>query len=488
MVKCAKELLNEYYLDLWGVDPAEKFQIEYVDAKQFLTPERLDLVFKLFYIDCKVKKKDMTYAVELYTAHIRAFSKGSFVEPGKEEKNTIEKYLDTFDDLIETLPKTGFSAEKSVVPVSADGNILDGSHRTAVAIYFDLKIPIIHINKECDVYDHRFFNREGLPSEYLEFAAYKYVIYSKKAFIACIWPAAKNAGKRLEAEELIRNSSKIIYKKEFLLTKSGLHSFMIHTYGLGRPNDAWAGDDNDCFNGLNKKAEWCFSANSSVIVYALTGLTLDKVVELKESIRNLFGIENHSVHITDTEYEAEVLAQVAYNDNSIDLLNYGCPFKYESFVRQTSRFREYVLSNGRSFDDYVMGKASLLSLYGIKNVRETDCCVEFPEALKIEGIKSIESSSELDAAFLNPKNYLFFRNQKYISIGSLSSCKAIRKLFKPLSFVEKAFYYYRKIQVYLNYSENKAFIIKKLQSSKCGNAFLSLFAGTKRILLKIRKS
>ena len=90
MIAC--EVFSEYYIKDWKIDPKEELQIEYVDAKNFLMPERIDLACKLYYIDCYEKKIGLDYAKELYTEHIRAFSGGTFIEPGMEEKNSIKKY------------------------------------------------------------------------------------------------------------------------------------------------------------------------------------------------------------------------------------------------------------------------------------------------------------------------------------------------------------------------------------------------------------
>ena len=145
MTIVAKDALSSFFLEGWNLDKNQVFEIKKYRAKEFLRAERIDLVCKLYYIDCREKKENLEFARQLYTEHIKAFSEGSFTEPGSEEKNTIQKYLDTFDQLIDNIKNDGFNQDISVIPISSDGSILDGSHRTAIAIYYDLYLPVIEI-------------------------------------------------------------------------------------------------------------------------------------------------------------------------------------------------------------------------------------------------------------------------------------------------------------------------------------------------------
>ena len=75
---------------------------------------------------------------ELYDKHIEAFSAGSYNEPGNDEKNSIKKYIDTFEVLIKNIKKSGIDETISVIPVGKNNEIMDGAHRTAIASYFNL--------------------------------------------------------------------------------------------------------------------------------------------------------------------------------------------------------------------------------------------------------------------------------------------------------------------------------------------------------------
>src|SRR5699024_12464080 len=65
-----------------------------IPAIKLLKNTRFDLGFKLYYLSLQDKDKD--FAEKIYKEHIRAITKGKYIEYGNENKNTIEKYLDDF--------------------------------------------------------------------------------------------------------------------------------------------------------------------------------------------------------------------------------------------------------------------------------------------------------------------------------------------------------------------------------------------------------
>ncbi len=49
--------------------------------------------------------KDVRFAKEIYKDHIRAFSLGKFTEPGNEEKNSIERFIEEFQKTFKDIKK-----------------------------------------------------------------------------------------------------------------------------------------------------------------------------------------------------------------------------------------------------------------------------------------------------------------------------------------------------------------------------------------------
>ena len=197
MKKRIEELLPEFFINGWKLDRNQKLEVEYVDGTAFLKSERLDLVSKLFYIDSREKKRNIQLAKELYREHLRAFTKGTFQEPGSEEKNSLQQYYRAFDELIEDAKMHGLCAERSVVPVGNNDSILDGSHRTAIAIYYHLPLPVVRISGIQKTYNYEFFKSRGLKQRYLDFMAYLFLLYSENSYVAFLWPRADRRRKRI---------------------------------------------------------------------------------------------------------------------------------------------------------------------------------------------------------------------------------------------------------------------------------------------------
>ena len=421
----AKNVLSEFYLNAWNVNENELLEIELVNAKQFLRPERIDLICKLFYIDSKINNKGVQFARELYTEHIRAFSDGTFTELEKPEKNTIEKYLSCFDELINTCPKTGILSSKSVIPVGDDNNILDGSHRTSIAIFFNLPLPIVRIKNVRVNYNFQFFKEHGLSEFYLDFMAMKYVYYSSSTYIACVWPVAYNEEKLIETETIIKQEASIIYRKELSLNYHGLYHLMIHAYGNGRDVDKWAGSEQDGFIGITENAMKSFLCGKKTVVYLLGNSCLDKIVSMKKRIRNIYNLGNSSIHCTDYDDETMIIAQTVFNKNSIDLLNNGEPFRYSNFVSIIRLLKDLIIENNLIFDNFVLGEHAVYSLYGLCDLDsveyyEKNSFVIIPEFENKYFMVSTEKSQELlDNIVNNPNFYLYYRGIKYLSFDAI---------------------------------------------------------------------
>ena len=441
MIKQAKDILPKYNIQAWGINPNTELKIEYVDPNQFLTAERIDLICKLIYIDCKVRKINLKFARYLYKEHIRAFSGGTFNEPGNEEKNSIDKYFECFNAMIDSIPKEGLSYEKSVVGVANKNHILDGSHRTAIAIYFKLKLPIVHIEtKAIYNYDYSFFLSNGMSSDCLDYLAYQFVRYSNNVFTLCLWPRAKDYEKRRVAEKLISDSAAIVYKKELRLNYNGLFHLMIHAYGNGREEDKWAGSVENGFLGLHEKVKCCYEKNQLTTVYVLSNTSLEKIVEIKDEIRKLYEIQKHSVHVTDTKNEAIAISQVVLNNNSIDLLNYGEPFKFHEFANTIESFRISRLNSALPLENFEFDYNSVLALYGLKDT-DNITSIFFKDGFyySLDSHNRIITLQNMDDVFFDPANYLFFRGLKYVSIHGAKSINKKKNVLLEILLVIKRF-------------------------------------------------
>ncbi len=389
----ASTCISKYFLDAWGIDAEALLETETISPKALLNVNRFDLACKLYYIDCLETGTEIEFAKSLYQAHLEAFSDGTFIEPGLSTKNSVQDYFDTFHRLIADIRNDGFDSSQSIVPVGENGVILDGAHRVAIAIYYDIPLTVVYIPGQTCNYDYAYFREKGLPEKYLDHMAYQYIRFSDCVYAACFWPAAYDAAKLARAEELIRTAADVVYQKDVQLNYHGIEQLMISFYR----HMEWTGTIDNGFSGVAVKAKECYRNNAPTTVYVISGAPIEQILELKQRIRDIYSIGNSSVHITDTLAEAIETGKILLHQNSIDFMNYGDPFRDIDFTKAFVRKAETRQS--------CASMETTLALYGIGDHR-------------------YRSDYEKAVDFQRPDDYFYYWG---VCLPSLNYVKAAKK-------------------------------------------------------------
>lgn len=171
--------ISRYLKEYYHLKEDSVYETEYIDAKRLLVPGRFDLGAKLYYIQAVMENRNRTLAEVLYGEHILAFQDGIVQEAGNPEKSGMDRYFRTFDRLIEVFRSGSFDSEEEWIPVDQSGQILDGAHRTACAVYFNRKVKIVRLHSvKGRTFDYRFFRNRGLAKGYQEMMVAALVRYS----------------------------------------------------------------------------------------------------------------------------------------------------------------------------------------------------------------------------------------------------------------------------------------------------------------------
>jgi len=131
----------------------------------------------------------------------------------------------------------------------------------------------------------------------------KFVEYALNVHIAFLWPIQKD--KNIAIETIIPN---IVYIKKIQLNPNGAHNLLSQIYY----GEEWLGNIENNFSGVNGKLVECFKTFDSFEVIAFQAESLEKVLKIKDNIREVFNVGKHSVHITDTKEEAIRIARVIF--------------------------------------------------------------------------------------------------------------------------------------------------------------------------------
>lgn len=405
-MKFPYDLLSENFINTHEIDQNREYPIYEIRARELLKPERIDLAAKLAYIESKVKNIDIEYAKEIYEKHLEAFSEGYFTEPGDENKNSLNKYFQVFDDLIDSMQQNGFDRNKSFIPIGRGQTILDGAHRTACAIYFDLTVTVIEFEEYSVNFGYQYFRKRNLSEEILKEMTLFYVQYAeKKLYCACLWPIIRDRGQKKAFEE-IEITSRVLYSCKVDLQYKGLRNFMLQIYG----HQEWVGTLENHYSGLPGKVDACYYPNENTMVVIFEAGDLDEVLRLKECIREQFQLGKHVLHISDSVGETKLMVNLLMNENSVHALNYGNPDKNIGFIPKLKMMPEYKLLSPEATLDY----------YGIK-----DCRFHLSEA-----------------DTLNPRKYFVFENRKLSGLSETnevySDSQELRKLLNSTRVSEKS--------------------------------------------------
>lgn len=415
--------LTEYFIRENGVDISKKYEIGRVPARSLICANRFDLMAKWTYIDARERGISLDFATRVYKDNINAFSCGSFIEPGVKDKDSFQKYLDTFNNLIDDIKGEGFNENKSIIPVGMNGSIFDGSHRVAIAAYFDKEVTIVRFSEKnpANDYDYRYFRKYLMSDANMGLMARYYVSVKKSCYFACIWPAA-NRSKIGEAEAIIEKLGSIVYSQDVYLTYEGMRNFMVRIYNA----QSWIGSIEDNYSGVNYKVNPCYDVKNPVKTYLFEADDLESVIRSKAQIRDIFGIENHSIHISDNSDEAIEMAEMLYNSNTVNFLNYGRPFKYDIMQNGLRELRQYILANRLDVNRFIVGSDSVLEVFGVKRVGKVEFLTDYEEGEKChrKGMEYYDISVE-DMLY-NSENYFWYNGFKFLSLDRLIEMKKRR--------------------------------------------------------------
>lgn len=411
-------LIEPFLLEKLNQSEFECYEIPTINL---LKHNRFDLAFKLAYLE--LRNKSPEFARDFYKDHIRAFSLGSYSEPGNEDKTTIETFFQSFERTFDNIKENGFNARQTLIPVSKSDTIINGAHRVASSIFLKDKVNCVQLDGLDEPnYNYDFFYKRNVPSNYLDFAATKFVEYADNIYIAFIWPTAE--GKNADVEKIIPN---IVYRKDIKLNYQGAHNLISQIY-LGEP---WLGKIENDFRGAKGKLNECFKKTGPVRVIAFQAQNIDAVLEVKEKIRKLFNVGKHSVHITDTHEEAIRIAQVVFNDNGIHFLNNAKPNKYKNTHEKVDKFKRFLKEKGVEFYDAALDSGIVLSMYGLRECSDIDYISSLNFEHHDSELEHHDSEleyhdSDKNTLIYNPQYYFVFNEIKFISYAQTYKMKKNR--------------------------------------------------------------
>lgn len=298
--------LQAHTINIYGLKGCAH-TIATINARELLNFQRFDLYAKLFYIENYHVNKEL--ATKVYEEHIHAFNP-DFREPGRDDKNSCDDFIISFDKIIAHFREHDFDDNVSIVPVDRNGIILDGAHRIAALAFYNKNVTIAKfadVTAKCK-FDYKYFLNRGLKSETADLIALEMTKWTKNVRFACLWPRIGKQQQKDIATHYLSESFKIGYIKDCHLNLKSLEQLISFVYF----NQDWVSQP----LSVKDKALNCYGNSSSIIRFAVLATELDnkQIIAHKESLRNMFGYNKHSIHITDTDEEAVALSNLVFSE------------------------------------------------------------------------------------------------------------------------------------------------------------------------------
>lgn len=423
-----KKVLNKN-LEKYIVQP--KYEYNLINALDALTPDRFDIVAKYIYVKHNQLKTNTTFSNDLYLKHVNCFN--GYVENDGTNKVGKNAFLNNFNNVINSIEKNGFIKE-NLIPLSQGYTISDGAHRVASSIFFEVEIATVSLGIEPQSFNYKFFEERGLDRIYLDAMALEYVRLKDNVYMTIIWPTAE--GNDYELHKILESYGKIVYSKEIFLNSDGLVQLVRHAYRT----EAWLGTFSNDFEGARNKARWCFKEPGLVRVFLLESER--NLVAMKEEIRNVFKIEKHAVHINDTKEETLELAELLFNQNSINWMNNSSIKGYKKFNILFSKYNDWFKDNLLFSKDSFILVGGVLAIYGVRESYDIDYISTYNkefsfgnDEIEMETKKSQFFPVSIDELIFNPKYYFYAHGQKFLSLDIIKAIKQARGIGKDFEDV-----------------------------------------------------
>ena len=397
-----------------------------IDPITLLSNNRFDIAIKLLYLS--LLNKNNKIAQDLYIRHIQIFSLGKIQEPGNPDKNSIQKFINVFKKIDQSISGNGFNSNISLIPLSNNGTAINGSHRIASAIYRQKKISTIMTTMESHCYDFKYFESHFFPKKYLNEAALIMTKLRHESRLSLLWGNIYN-----DFSEITDLFPDVYYYQDYKLTANGIVALTSIVYW----NEVWLGKPSEISSGAQEKARRCFEKSNYVrlILFNKKGNTQ----KLKESIRSKYNFGKHALHISDDHKDTFRLANTFLNQNTVECINKNQLVLLKESLETNKKIYQYSDEKNIELSSFIVNGSQTLELYGLRKAKDIDLISK--DTLPKDINKFI--SSHNDQAFwhktsksnliYDPSNYISIQGVKYITLDRLAEFKSSRREKKDIN-------------------------------------------------------
>lgn len=404
------------------------YPIKEMKGEDLLTSDRIDILAKYLYAKFRVEKNKSSFAKELYLEHIRVFN--NFIESDDTGKIGEDDFLNSFDELIDSIYLDGFR-EDSVIPINQNNLILDGAHRSALAVLKKEKVNTVQIEYTNDKFQFNldFFKKRGLSDVYLDALAVEYAILKKNTYMVIMWPKV-NTDKG-EYKKVLNKFGTIVYEKEIKFNYEGFVNFMTNVYY----HEPWLGSIKDDFSGARSKASQCYNDKNNlraILFEADEETDLEQLILMKDEVRKIYNVGKHAIHINDTYEETLEFSKLLFNDNGIAFLNAANSIHHSKFSFLLSEYINWIKNSKLGKENFAI-IGGLSNIYGIRETEDLDFITSIETVPNEIGLNIEKEAKKINYCkqsipdlIYHPANYFYFKSHKFTDLKIIAEIKTNR--------------------------------------------------------------
>ncbi len=420
-----------------------------------LSAWRFDIMAKYIYAKYRELGAQNNWARLLYGEHLKVW--GNFTESWP-KKSGLDQFLQSFNEILDSIKLYGFSTQFSVVPIDKRKLISNGSHRVAACLLYNQDVVCKYYSKwQSPLASAEYFRknqqyvRGGLPQKYLDAMALEYCVLKKNTYIVHVFPIVPGNDEMLRL--VLNEYGNIVYEKKVHLHHNGPLNYIRLTY----QGDSWLGTVENNFLGARIDAKKKFGSNSNPMrVFLFECDNLAKIIECKKRLRSLFNFGNYSIHINDTHEQSVELAQTLFNDNSIHVLNWAHQARFGLFERFILEYKSLLKKMNVPQECFCVDSSAVLSVYGIRECKDLDFLHHgYDQEIRTTQTKFVSSHNSslhhhtisLDDIIFNPDNYFYYKGLKFAALHVIKNMKTRRNEEKDtidLKLIENHFNVWKK--------------------------------------------
>jgi glycosyltransferase involved in cell wall biosynthesis len=414
----------------------KKINFEKKTPLELVTPYRFDLIIKYLYADSIIKNYKTDFFKSIYKEHLRIWN--GFKEYDNPNKNTFESFDKEFKLIIESLKKTGFDSDISLIPIVENKYMVNGAHRVGAALALGKNVlcrnstNISDGQKDCSWLNC--FKPMGMTEDISDIVAIEYAKLKSNTYVVTLFPSTKNNFQT--PLQILNKHGKVIYFKPITLKYNGPLNLIRELYD----GESWAGDYKNNYSGFRHKESLCFTSDNQTYAFLVEFNNYEDSVSAKKEIRDVFNIGNHSVHINDTYEQTLRLCKILFNKNSVTHLNNSNIEFYPKFERLLTKFKKLIQEYNLNIDDYCITASSVLSAYGLREGEDLDY-IHLGNTILNDNENLIHSHNQYgfnlyepnyEEIILNPKYHFFYKGVKFVSPEVIKNIKIKRNETKDV--------------------------------------------------------